>query len=54
MKFETKLIHAGQSPDSITGALAPPLITSTTFAQKIPGSLLALNTQGWLPPLGRF
>ena len=37
MKFETKLIHAGQSPDSITGALAPPLITSTTFAQKIPG-----------------
>ena len=31
MKFETQLIHAGQKPDPVTGALAPSIVTSTTF-----------------------
>ena len=37
MKFQTKVIHAGQSPDPQTGAVVPPLITATTFAQSSPG-----------------
>lgn len=37
MKFQTKVIHAGQSPDPQTGAVVPPLVTATTFAQSSPG-----------------
>ena len=37
MKFETRAIHAGQKPDSATGALVTPIVTSTTFAQSEPG-----------------
>src|SRR6201995_5018009 len=31
MHFDTKAIHAGNEPDETTGAIAPPLILSTTF-----------------------
>ncbi len=31
MRMETQAIHAGQAPDSATGAITPPLHTSTTF-----------------------
>ena len=37
MKFKTKVIHAGQVPDPQTGAVVPPLVTATTFAQSAPG-----------------
>jgi len=37
MKFQTRAIHTGQAPDSQTGAVVTPIITSTTFAQKSPG-----------------
>lgn len=37
MKFKTKVIHAGQSPDPQTGAVVTPLVTATTFAQSAPG-----------------
>ena len=37
MKFQTKVIHAGQAPDPQTGAVVTPLITATTFAQSSPG-----------------
>lgn len=36
--FETKTIHAGQSPDPETGAVMPPIHPSSTFAQDAPGS----------------
>ncbi len=32
--FETLLIHAGEKPDPLTGAVAPVLVRSKTFAQK--------------------
>jgi cystathionine gamma-synthase len=31
MRFETKAVHAGGEPDEATGALAPPIVLSTTF-----------------------
>lgn len=37
MKFETKAVHAGQSPDPQTGAVIPPIHLSATFAQPEPG-----------------
>ena len=37
MKFETKAIHSFQEPDSQTGAVVTPIVTSTTFAIKEPG-----------------
>jgi len=37
--IETRLIHAGQSPDPQTGAVVPPLVTATTYAQDTPGVL---------------
>ena len=33
MRFETKAIHSHQKPDSQTGSVVTPLITSTTFVQ---------------------
>ena len=37
MKFQTKAIHAGQKPDTQTGAVVTPIVTATTFAVKEPG-----------------
>jgi len=37
MKFQTKAIHSSQSPDSQTGAVVTPIVTSTTFRIKEPG-----------------
>lgn len=35
--FETRAIHAGQTPDPTTGAVVPPLSLATTFAQQAVG-----------------
>ena len=37
MKFETKVIHAGQAPDPQTGAVMTPIYATSTYAQKSPG-----------------
>lgn len=37
MKFATKAIHAGSTPDPTTGAVMPPIYMSSTFAQESPG-----------------
>lgn len=37
MKFETKTIHAGQSPDPTTGAIMPPIYQTSTYVQEAPG-----------------
>src|SRR5947199_71277 len=33
MKFETRVVHAGHCIDPATGAVAPPIVLSTTFAR---------------------
>jgi cystathionine gamma-synthase len=35
--FSTRAIHVGQSPDSVTGAVIPPVSLATTFAQPAVG-----------------
>ena len=35
--FNTRVIHAGQAPDPTTGAVMPPIYTSSTYAQESPG-----------------
>src|ERR1700759_3305389 len=35
--FETRAIHAGQSPDPTTGAIMTPVYLSSTYVQKSPG-----------------
>ncbi|MCD6043503.1 MAG: cystathionine beta-lyase, partial [Burkholderiales bacterium] len=37
MKFETKVIHAGQKPDPQTGAVMTPIYATSTYAQSSPG-----------------
>lgn len=37
MRFDTKVIHAGQRPEPVTGAVMPPIFTSSTYAQESPG-----------------
>lgn len=37
MKFETKVIHAGQMPDPSTGAIMPPIYQTSTYVQEAPG-----------------
>ncbi len=37
MKFGTKAIHGGQSPDPSTGAVMPPIYQTSTYAQARPG-----------------
>jgi cystathionine gamma-lyase len=36
-KFNSKVIHAGHSSDSATGAVMPPIYLASTFKQKSPG-----------------
>lgn len=37
MKFETKVIHAGISPDPSTGAIMTPIFQTSTYVQQAPG-----------------
>lgn len=37
MRFRTKTVHAGQSPDPLTGAIMPPVYMTTTYLQEEPG-----------------
>lgn len=37
MKFQTRAIHVGQSPEAGTGAVMPPIYATSTFAQIRPG-----------------
>ncbi|HYG53868.1 MAG TPA: cystathionine gamma-synthase [Burkholderiales bacterium] len=37
MKFESKVIHAGQKPDPQTGAVMTPIYATSTYAQSSPG-----------------
>src|ERR1700712_4876884 len=37
LQLDTLAIHAGQSPDPTTGAVMPPIVLSSTFAQNGPG-----------------
>src|SRR5690606_25621531 len=37
LKFATQCIHAGQAPDPTTGAVMPPIYTTSTLAQPSPG-----------------
>ena len=36
-RFSTRCIHAGQAPDPTTGAVMPPIYTTSTYAQESPG-----------------
>ena len=36
-EFETRCIHAGQSPDPATGAVSQPIYATSTYAQSAPG-----------------
>ena len=37
MRFETKVIHAGQMPDPSTGAIIPPIYQTSTYVVEAPG-----------------
>ena len=37
MQFATRAIHAGQEPESATGAITVPIFQTSTFAQSAPG-----------------
>ena len=37
LSFETLVIHAGQHPDAVSGAVMEPIVMSSTFAQPSPG-----------------
>ncbi len=37
MRFGTRAIHAGQSPDPTTGAIMPPIYATSTYVQESPG-----------------
>lgn len=37
MKFSTKAVHSGMTPDPTTGALMPPIFMTSTYEQQAPG-----------------
>ena len=39
-KFETRLLHVGQEPEAVTGAIIPPIFATSTYVQKSPGKYL--------------
>src|SRR6202048_4068986 len=36
-KFATRVIHGGQQPDPLTGAVMPPIYATSTYVQSSPG-----------------
>lgn len=44
MRFETLVVHSGPGPDEATGAVAPPIFLSTTFARDAQGRPLGGHT----------
>jgi len=36
-RFDSKVVHAGQSPEPVTGAVMPPVFLSSTYIQESPG-----------------
>jgi cystathionine gamma-synthase len=44
MKFETRVVHAGHRIDPGSGAVAPPIVLSTTFARDTEGTPLGGHT----------
>jgi len=42
-KFATRAIHAGQSPDPLTGAVITPIYATSTYAQESPGKHKGLD-----------
>jgi cystathionine gamma-synthase len=44
MKIETRLLHAGAEADPVTGAVAPPIVLSTTFARHPDGTPIGGHT----------
>ena len=37
LEFETRVIHGGQRPDPLTGAVMTPVYLSSTYVQDSPG-----------------
>lgn len=37
MHFATQVIHEGQQPEPVTGAVMPPIFMTSTYAQEVPG-----------------
>lgn len=37
LKFDSRVIHAGQSPEATSGAVMPPIFQTSTYAQEAPG-----------------
>ena len=37
LEFETRVIHGGQRPDPLTGAVMPPIYATSTYVQSSPG-----------------
>ncbi|TRW48961.1 PLP-dependent transferase [Aliidiomarina halalkaliphila] len=37
LAFATRTIHGGQAPEPVTGAVMPPIVTSSTYIQSSPG-----------------
>ena len=35
--FDSEVVHAGQAPEQVTGAVMPPVFLSSTYAQESPG-----------------
>lgn len=40
LKFNTRAVHAGQTPDPATGAIMTPIYQTSTFVQKSPGKFV--------------
>ena len=36
-RFDSKVVHAGQAPEPVTGAVMPPVFLSSTYVQESPG-----------------
>ena len=50
LHLDTLAIHAGQAPDPITGAVMPPIVLSSTFAQERAGQAQGLRVRAHRQP----
>ena len=45
LRIDSLVIHGGQTPDPITGAVMPPVSLSSTYAQQSPGGTRGTSTR---------
>ena len=52
LRFNSSTIHGGQEEEKGYGAVMPPIYQTSTYAQKVPGTIKGMSTVELIIPQG--